>query len=161
MPAKKPKPDVRLGDMKEKAILRIAELWDAHIEKAMKILEEGESRVVTLNFAVQLDFSESTAKEKTVIRYTQAFTDSRQDDFEDPRQGTFGFRQTEGEEGSGDKPPEQGTEGAGEAGEGSGETPPEGESGSGDAPPAEGGETPAREAAGAIARAKKRARKKK
>lgn len=150
MPAKKPKPDVRLGDMKEKAVVRIAELWDAHIERAMKILEEGESRVVTLNFSVALDFTESTAKEKTSIRYTQAFTDSRQDDFEDPRQGRFGFTEGGAPAGEGDETPPEGGEAPPE-GSGS-EAPPEGGAG-GEAAP---GETPPDEAAAAIGRAKKR-----
>ena len=87
MPRKKEKPDVRIAEMKERFLNRSGELWDIHIDKAMQILDEGETRVVTLNFKAILDFTESTAKEKTRISYSQAFTDERQDDFEDPRQG--------------------------------------------------------------------------
>ena len=105
MPQKKPKPDVRLADMKEKAVQRIAELWDLHIGKAMSILDESESRVVRLNFCVELDFAESTAKETTTIRLTQAFTDKRQDDFESGQQGTLVGQAPDGSEVAAVTPP--------------------------------------------------------
>ena len=143
MPKAKTKPDVRLTDMKEKAVQRIAELWDLHIEKAMGILDESESRVVRLNFAVELDFAESTAKETTHIRYTQAFTDKRQDDFESG-QGTLVGRAPDGSEIARIEPPkvegETGTE----------------ETGTGEQTPAG-----SDDAAAAIARAKNRSHKRK
>ncbi len=80
----KSKPDVRLSDMRDTFLKRAGELWDKNIEGAMTILEESESRKVGLTFPVMIDFAESTAKMTTKVRFSQVFTDVRQDDFEDP-----------------------------------------------------------------------------
>lgn len=52
----------------------------------MQVLEDAESRKVNLTFTATLDFSESTAKLETQIRFSQVVKDKKQDDFDDPNQ---------------------------------------------------------------------------
>ena len=79
-------PDARLAEIRDRFVERTGELWDLHEEEFMKVLEDSESRAVNLSFSATLDFSESTAKLETKIRFSQVITDEKQDDFDDPSQ---------------------------------------------------------------------------
>jgi len=83
---KKQKADARIEDIRDKFLERAAEMWDVHEDEFMKVLEDSESKRVNLTFKAELDFSESTAKLKSVMSFSQVMTDRKEDDFEDPNQ---------------------------------------------------------------------------
>lgn len=83
---KKQRADARLNDIQERFLERAQELWDLHEGEFMQVLEDAESRKVNLTFTATLDFSESTAKLETQIRFSQVVKDKKQDDFDDPNQ---------------------------------------------------------------------------
>lgn len=77
------KADARLGDIKHKFLERCDELWGLHESCFMELLDEAESRKFNVTFVAALDFSESTAKLETSIRFSQVVKDKKQDDFDD------------------------------------------------------------------------------
>jgi len=81
---KRQKADARLSDIRDKFLERCAELWDAHEEEFMAVLEDAEKRCVNVTFRACLDFSESTAKLDTSLSFSQVVKDNKQDDFDDP-----------------------------------------------------------------------------
>lgn len=83
---KKQRADARLAEIQETFIERVSELWDLHESEFMQVLEDAESRKMALTFTATLDFSESTAKLETQIRFSQVVKDKKQDDFDDPNQ---------------------------------------------------------------------------
>lgn len=83
---KKQRADARLNEIQERFLERAQELWDLHENEFMAVLEDSESRKVNLSFTGTLDFSESTAKLETTIRFSQVVKDKKQDDFDDPNQ---------------------------------------------------------------------------
>ena len=83
---KKAKPDARLSEMRAEFLLQAEELWDAHQEEFMGVLEESEARKVKLSYGVMLDFSESKASLETTMGFSQVVKDKRQKFFDDPNQ---------------------------------------------------------------------------
>lgn len=101
---KKQRADARLNDIQERFLERAQELWDLHENEFMQVLEDSETRKVNLTFTGTLDFSESTAKLETQIRFSQVVKDKKQDDFDDPNQAKLpGIDPKEGK-GKGKKP---------------------------------------------------------
>lgn len=76
----------RLKDMLDTFLEDAAELWKKNQDRFMTVLEESESKKVKVNFAVSLDFSESSAVLGTAMRFSEVFTDERSHTFEDPNQ---------------------------------------------------------------------------
>lgn len=83
---KKQKADARVGDIREKFMERCDELWGLHEAEFMAVLDDAESKRLNLSFTAELDFSESTAKLNTTMRFSQVVKDKKTDDFDDPNQ---------------------------------------------------------------------------
>lgn len=83
---KKQKADARISDIKEKFLERCSELWDTHEGEFMAVLEDSETKKLNLSYTAELDFSESTAKLNTTMRFSQVVKDKKTDDFDDPNQ---------------------------------------------------------------------------
>lgn len=73
-----------LDEMKGMFLTRVDELWEKHIDEAIKILEESEAKQVNLSFRVHLDFSESKAIQEITVGYAQVHKDKVSDSFDDP-----------------------------------------------------------------------------
>lgn len=73
-----------MEDIRDTFLKRAEELWDTHEADFMSVLAESESKVMALTFRADMDFSESTAKLRTTIRFSEVHTDHKDDDFDDP-----------------------------------------------------------------------------
>lgn len=99
----------------------VSELYDEHTDQIRLIRERAEGKVITVNFANEIDCSESQPVVKTKIRFCETYTDERTNKLEDTDQGTFetleaagrGGRKTEGTE---DSPSAKSAKGDGKAG---------------------------------------------
>jgi hypothetical protein len=83
---RKQKADARMKDIKEAFLEHAADLWDKHETEFTVVLDESELRKMNLTFSAELDFSESTAKLNTTMRFSQVMKDKRTADFDDPNQ---------------------------------------------------------------------------
>lgn len=69
-------------ELKERFVKRVGELWDIHYDKASKVLKDSEDKKITITFKAKIDFSESSPKLKSGIRYAEVNTDEVDDTFE-------------------------------------------------------------------------------
>jgi hypothetical protein len=87
-----------LKEMKEAFLKQSEKLWKEHVNEAVEILEDSEEKLITINFKVTMDFTETSPKLKTAIRFTKSFTDEKVDEFDDPNQLALGKIQDEAKE---------------------------------------------------------------
>jgi len=67
----------------------VAELWDQHEEEIRRIREGSEDKTIVVNFANEIDCSETQAVVKTKLRFCETFTDERTNKLDDSKQGKF------------------------------------------------------------------------
>ena len=85
MPKNKTPSSLKLPpDMKSKFLKRIGELWDLHADEFMRVALESEDKKVRVGWGAKIDFSETVAKLKTEMSFSEAHTDNREDDFDNP-----------------------------------------------------------------------------
>jgi molybdopterin converting factor small subunit len=77
------------GTVTEAIVSAVQELLEKHSGEIHRIREESEDKKVTVNFANQIDCSESEPLVTTTIRYTESYTDKITNRLDDPEQGTF------------------------------------------------------------------------
>ena len=86
---------VELKELLGKKVMKsIRNLWDTNFQSAIAILSESENKKVRISIPIELDFSESEARFKVGVRYSQVYSESTVGNFPNP------FPKTEeGEEG--------------------------------------------------------------
>jgi hypothetical protein len=67
----------------------VSKLYDRHQSEIEELRKESEKQKVTVNFGVELDFSESMPIVSVGIRFTKSYTDSVVHQIDDPSQGKF------------------------------------------------------------------------
>lgn len=68
---------------------KVEELWNAHSQEVLDIIQESEDHKVTVGFSSEIDCSESAPSITIKMRFSETFTDSRKVQLDDPNQGTF------------------------------------------------------------------------
>jgi len=85
------------GGVLKSMIQNIEQLYRKHALAIEKVQQDSDEKKVTINFAVQIDCSDSAPKVKTRIRYSETVTDELIDSLEDPAQPTlFNPEETKG-----------------------------------------------------------------
>lgn len=69
----------------------VASLYNEHEDKIMSVLGDSEQKTITVNFAVDIDQSETQPILEVKIRFSESVTDKRVARLEDPNQETFQF----------------------------------------------------------------------
>jgi hypothetical protein len=67
----------------------VMDLYAVHEAHILKVLEESEDRKITVNFAIELDDSESEGTVETKMRFSQAVTDKRTRKLDPPNAPTL------------------------------------------------------------------------
>jgi hypothetical protein len=67
----------------------VEDLYRKHASAIDKVMDDSDEKKVTVNFAIQIDCSDSAPKVKTRIRYSETVTDELIDSLEDPNQPTL------------------------------------------------------------------------
>jgi len=68
-----------IDEMKASFLEQAADLWDAHKGKFLKVVAGSEEQQINLTFTAAIDLSESAPTLKTVIRFSETFTDKREE----------------------------------------------------------------------------------
>lgn len=93
MARKKISEDNALGEIQAGVLKSITQnvdtLYRRHADSIEKVQNDSDEKKVTVNFAVQIDCSDSVPKIKTRIRYSETVTDEMIDSLEDPNQPTL------------------------------------------------------------------------
>lgn len=77
------------------ALVGVRELYSVHYDEIRSILDDSETKKVTVNFAVEVDESESAPTVEVRVRFSQAVTDKRITRLDDPAQVSFEFLKSE------------------------------------------------------------------
>ncbi len=77
------------------ALVGVRELYTVHYDEIRSILDDSETKKVTVNFAVEVDESESAPTVEVRVRFSQAVTDKRITRLDDPAQVNFEFLKSE------------------------------------------------------------------
>ena len=77
------------------ALVGVRELYSVHYNEIRSILDDSETKTVTVNFAVEVDESESAPTVEVRVRFSQAVTDKRITRLDDPNQVAFEFLKSE------------------------------------------------------------------
>lgn len=85
---KKPK-EVKGSNLVAAAVAQFEALLREHMAEVLEVLEESESRNVTVNCATKFNLAESEPQVESILRFSQTVTDKRTSVLDDPNQGTF------------------------------------------------------------------------
>lgn len=77
------------------ALVGVRELYSVHYDEIRSILDDSETKKVTINFAVEVDESETAPTVEVRVRFSQAVTDKRITRLDDPNQVNFEFLKSE------------------------------------------------------------------
>lgn len=73
----------------------VRSLYETHEDQINKVKDESETKTVTVNFAVDLDYSDTQPVIEVRVRFSQSVTDKRVARIEDPNQESFEFMKPE------------------------------------------------------------------
>ena len=79
----------KLGGAADAIAQAVKELFEAHVSEIEAVIEESETRQLSVAFGVDIDDSESELSLKTRIRFAQTVTDVRLSRLDDPNQLSF------------------------------------------------------------------------